>query len=309
MRKLKIVVYALMMIVCLSACGTKGENQLKEDSKIDIAVSIVPQETFVKAVGGDLVHIVTMIPQGYSPANYAPTPKQMAEFSESEIYFSIGVAAEESNILGRVDELNSDIKIVSMNEKVKEVFPERIMEEDVNHEDDEDEHDEHQHEHSGRDPHIWLSPKRVKVMIECIKDELIEISPNNKAIFEINASKYITELDKVDKEIKELLKDKEIKSFIIYHPSFGYFAEEYGLNMIAIEEGGKKATAKSIEKVISKAKSENIKVIFYQDEFDSGQAEIVANEIDGITVNVSALDGEYIKNLKNIALKFKEALQ
>jgi len=302
MRKLSIVFYMLIIIISLTGCGTKGKKKSEENDKINIGVSIVPQETFVRAVGRDLVDVVTMIPQGHSPANYQPTPKQIQKFSESDIYFSIGVATEEANILPRIDKLNSDMKVVSMNEKVEEFYPAIMIDKDENHEKDED-------EHSGRDPHIWLSPKRVKVMIECIKDELIKISPSNKEIFETNALNYIAQLEKVDLEIKELLQNKTIKSFIIYHPSFGYFAKEYGLDMIPIEEGGKKTTAKSIEKVIKKAKEENIRVIFYQDEFDSGQAEIIAKEIGGVTVNVSPLDGEYINNLKSIAIKFKEALR
>lgn len=294
MKKLNIVCYMLIIIITLTGCVTKEKSEVEGNGKINIGVSIVPQETFVRAVGEDLVDVVTMIPKGHSPANYQPTPKQMIKFSELDIYFSIGVATEEANISPRIDELDSDMKVVSMNEKVKVFYPEIMMNEE---------------EHSGRDPHIWLSPKRVKVMIECIKDELIKISPNNKDIFETNALDYIAQLDKVDLEIKELLQNKTIKSFIIYHPSFGYFAKEYGLDMITIEEGGKKTTAKSIEKVINKAKAENIRVVFYQDEFDSGQAEIIAKEIGGVIVKVSPLDGDYISNLKSIAIKLKEALR
>lgn len=287
-------IFFILVILILSITGCKSENldsslNAVYKEKVTIAVSIVPEETFVKAVSGDLVDVITMIPPGHSPANYEPTPSQMIKFSKAKVYFSIGVPTEEANILPKINSLNNDLKVVSLAEKVKEVYPERNFA-------------------GGRDPHIWLSPKRVKVMIEVIKDELIELDPNNKSIYEKNSNKYIAELNEINSEIKEILNDVNQQSFIIYHPAFGYFADEYGLTMVSIEEVGKEATSKRLQEVIDFAKKENIKFIFYQDEFDSQQAETIAEEINGTTVNVSPLASEYIENLKLIANKFREKL-
>lgn len=147
--------------------------------------------------------------------------------------------------------------------------------------------------------------KRVKVMVEVIRDELIDIDSENKQIYEENAEKYIVELDKLDKEIKESLKDIEQRSFIIYHPAFGYFADDYGLNMVTIEKDGKDTTAQNLENVIDFAREENIKYIFYQEEFDNTQAETVAKKIKGETIKIAPLAPNYIENLRNIAMDFK----
>lgn len=298
------------MITLLIGCN----HSAKEDStpsipsdktvtkKIITAVSIVPQKTFVKAVGGDLVDVIVMIPPGHSPANYQPTPQQMVEFSNAKVYFSIGVPTEQANILPKASELNANIHIVHLSEKVDAVYPPRMIEKNNN--------DTHEaHNHTSQDPHIWLSPKRVVIMIEAVKEELIALDPENKNFYEKNAKTYIAQLQDLDHDIKETLKGVNSKSFIIYHPAFGYFADDYGLEMITIEENGKESTAKKLQSVINLAKKENIKFIFYQEEFDSKQAETIANEINGATIKVAPLSPDYQKNLRNIANTFKKILQ
>ena len=296
MRKLFLFLILGIILINSGACTTR----IIDDSKLNIAVSIVPQETFVKAVGGDLVDVITMIPPGYSPANYQPTPMQIIDFSEADLYLSIGVPAEKANILPKAAELNKNIKIVPLADKVSAVYSHHIISESG--------HNEENHTHIERDPHIWLSPKRVMVMIDVIKDELILLDPDNKSIYEKNAANYIAQLKSVDKEIVEILKGLNQKSFIIYHPAFGYFADDYGLKMVTIEENGKETTVKQIQTVIDFAKKENIKVIFYQEEFDGHQAEIIAKEIGGATVQVAPLSPNYIDNLISIANTFKQVL-
>ncbi len=377
MKKIIIITVIAITIVSMTACATEVESL--HDKPI-VAVSIVPQETFVKAVAGDLVDVITMIPPGNSPANYQPTPQQMQKLSEASVYFAIGVPTELANILPKVKDINEDIEIISLEKSVAEVYDDRYFDDEKEHDcnhvnDDEkahkhgedneqeecndehgcskhgednqeeecndehgcskhgedneeecnDEHDSNKHgednqeeecndehdchNHVGRDPHIWLSPKRVKVMIEDIKDKLIELNPENKEVYEKNSSDYIEKLNEVDNEIELILKGLEKKSFIIYHPAFGYFADDYGIEMVAIEESGKEATVKRLQHVIDLANAEGIKVIFYQAEFDSQQAETIAQEIGGEVVKVEPLSSDYLENLKKIANTFKEVLK
>lgn len=289
MRKvIRNVVGAAMILstVCLFGCSNEvKEEEVKE--KPMIAVSIVPEQTFVEAVCGDLVDIVTLVPSGSSPENYEPTAQEMEKFSDASLYFSIGVPTEEANILPNV----GDIKVISLQDEVAAVYEDRTFE-------------------SGeRDPHIWLSPKRVKVMVETIAKEMSELDPDNKGTYEQNAADYIVKLDEVDQEIKDALKGVESKNFIVYHPAFGYIADDYGLKMYSLEEEGKEATAQHLQDMIDLAKKENIKVIFYQEEIDSSQSEAFAKEIGGKTIQLSPLAADYIDNLKNMAQTMGEAMQ
>jgi len=273
-----------------------GCNEIEESSstakekKPIIAVSIVPQETFVQAVGGELVDTVVLIPPGNNPENYAPSPQTLVKLSEATLYFSLGVPAEKANILPKIPEINETLKVIDLAAKVGEVYPHRKF------------------APNSIDPHMWLSPKRVVVMIETIAQELAQIDPENKAVYEENAQKYIEKLTTLDEDIKSLLADVPNKTFIIYHPSLGYFADDYGLVMIAIEEEGKEATIESIQKIIDVAKGKNIKVVFYQAEHDSKQAKTIAEELNGKTVLLDPLAPNYLENMYKIAETFADIL-
>ena len=289
MKKLiKNIALTVMIIItmCLFGCSSQEKNQRVGEKPI-IAVSIVPEQSYVKAVCGDLVDMVTLVPPGSSPENYEPTAQEMEKFSNASLYFSIGVPTEKENILPNV----GNVKVISLQDEVSAVYEDRKFE-------------------SGeRDPHIWLSPKRVKVMVETIARQVSEIDPKNKETYEKNATDYIAQLDEVDNEIKEALKDVKSKKFIVYHPAFGYIASDYGLKMYALEEEGKEATAKHLQEMIDLSKEENIKVIFYQEEIDSSQSKAFAEEIGGKTIQLAPLAADYIENLKRMADTMAEVME
>ena len=241
---------AFATVIAAASCGAVDED----NGLPKIAVSIVPEATFVSAVCGDLAEVVTLIPPGYSPENYEPTPEIMANLEDTELYFTIGVPAEESGILPNVGE---NVKIVALADEVASVYPDLTL------------------ENGGRDPHIWLSPKRAKVMVGAIARELCSLDPDNADIYNTNAEAYQKQLDDLDAKLKDALDGVENRKFIVYHPAFGYLADDYGLTMYALEEEGKEATAEHLQEMIDFAKTEEIKAIFYQSEIDSRQSGIV----------------------------------
>lgn len=291
-----ILIFILILTIATSSCKTDVSKRV---DKLTVAVSITPEETFVRKVAGDKVDIVTMVPPGSSPENYQPTPRQMTNLSDAKLYFSMGLPADEISILPKMAEYNPKAKVVHLDKVVAVFYAERIIEE--NHEDEGANLDEDEHGHIGRDPHIWLSPKRVIVMIETIRDELTNLDPVNRELYIKNAQEFILELQELDQNIARKISESESKTILMYHPSYGYFADDYGLKMVAIEDGGKEATSQKIIEVINTAKNENIKIIFYQEEFDDGQAKTITQQINGTTIKVAPLGLDYIGNLNYIS--------
>jgi zinc transport system substrate-binding protein len=285
-KRIILFIIGITYAAFLTAC-TQTETEGEKGDKLIVAVSIVPEKTFVEAVCGELVEVVTLIPPGSSPENYEPTPMEMEKFNKASVYFSIGVPTEEANILPNV----GDVKVISLENKVADIYEDRTFE-------------------SGeRDPHIWLSPKRVKVMISAIANEMGTIDEANKEIYDKNAEAYMVQIDELDQEIKDALVGVQSKKFIVYHPAFGYIADDYGLEMFSLEDEGKEATPKHLQEMVDLAKKEKIKVIFYQDEIDSSQSEAFAEEIGGKTIQLSPLASDYIDNLKNMADIIAEAMK
>ena len=274
--KLKSFVLTAVLIITalLGGCSPKAES-----GKPIVAVSVVPQAAFAKAVCGDLWEVVTVIPPGSSPENYEPTVAERIKFEEAKLYFAVGVPAEESRIL---PSLNQGTKLIKQQKNVGQHYPDRIVEE-------------------GRDPHIWLSPKRAVVMVRDMAEEFSLADPENKDIYYANAEKYIAELNALDEYITQKLSGLENKKMIVYHPAFGYLAEDYGIEMDALQEGGRDATLRHMQEMADLAKRENIKAVFYQAETDSKQAEAFAQQIGGKAVMLAPLAENYCENLKGMA--------
>ncbi|HHT93135.1 MAG TPA: zinc ABC transporter solute-binding protein [Clostridiaceae bacterium] len=281
MYKKVIIVFLIVVAIILTGCNFDREKS----EKLTVAVTIMPQQEFVRAVCGDKVDVVVLVPPGSSPETYEPTSKEIAAFHKSSIYFAIGMPIEGINILPVAE----NMKVVKLHEEAAKVYEELYFEGEE------------------RDHHVWLSPKRVKVMVEAIAREMSEIDPENAEIYMTNSEKYLKELEEVDEKIKETLKDLTNRKIMVFHPAFGYFASDYELEMYSLEEEGKEATAKRLEELIDLARRENIKAIFYQSEVDASQSKAFAEEIGGKAIMLEPLAKDYIKNLEKMARLIAEA--
>lgn len=279
---MKKYILILLTLITISPIFAQGEKELNK--KPIIAVSIIPQATFVEKVAKDKVDIVTLIPKGSSPENYEPTPKQRIEFEKADLFFSIGVPSEEFSILPMV---NKKTKIVYLADEVAKQYPSLYI-------------------GDSKDPHIWLSPKRVIVIIDIISEELSLLDPENKDFYKKNANEYIAEIQNSIDKINESLKNYQNKSFLVYHPAFNYFASDFNLNMLSIEEEGKTPTPKSLITIIEYAKNKGIKNIYYQAEISAEQSIAFSKELGGKAILLDPLSPNYLSNLEIMANTLKE---
>lgn len=253
-------------------------------AKIDIATSILPQKALVDAIGGDKVNVIAMIPTGASPHSYEPKPLQMLSISKAKAYFTVGVEFEEA-WLNRFKSQNKKMIIIDSVYGIKKI-------EMAAHHHDEDEHEEHHedHEHETLDPHVWTTPKNMIIMATNIKNALIKLDPSNKIVYTKNYIKLVGSLKQTDLQIKAILKNTPKGSkFMIFHPSWGYFAKEYGLIQLPIELEGKEPKAKDLAILISKAKKEHIKAIFVAPEFSAKSASQISKTLGIPVVKISNL--------------------
>lgn len=280
----KITALILSLIILILICGCENKNT---DDKRIIAVSILPQATFVEKVCGDEFGIVTMIPPGASAETYEVTIPELTKLETAELYFAIGVPVEKNTILPSIGDKD---KIINLHTAAEKVYPAVTI-------------------GNERDPHLWLSPKRVTVMVREIAEALGKIDPDNKDKYKQNADKYCDELAMLDSEIASLFENKQNRNFLVFHPAFGYIANDYSLNMYALEEHGKEADAKHLSEMTDLAKKKNITTVFYQSEVSGRQAEAFAEEIGGKAVELNPLSPDYIENMRNMTKALSEAMK
>jgi len=260
-------------------------------ANINAIVSILPQETFLKAIGGDKVNITVMVKPGNSPHTYEPKPSQMKAISNADIYFAIGVEFEKA-WLNRFKNQNRKIKIADISKNIEKIDIEEHSHGDEKH-NDHDDHDE-------KDPHIWTNPNNVKIIAQNIYNELIKIDTANKQYYKTNLDKFLLHIDATDKKINSILSQKKRK-LMVFHPSWGYFAKEYNLTQIAIEVEGKSPKPRELKHLIEEAREEKVNVIFTSPEFSDAIAKQIANELKIPVVKVSSLAKNWSQNLIDLA--------
>ncbi|SFZ98551.1 Zinc ABC transporter, periplasmic-binding protein ZnuA [hydrothermal vent metagenome] len=264
-------------------------------ANMNVVVSILPEQTFVKKIGGDKVNVSLMVLPGNSPHTYEPKPSQMKNIAKASLYFAIGVEFE--NIwLEKFKNLNRNMIVIDLTKDI-----EKINMASHHHEHDSHKEEAH-HEHSSKDPHIWTSPKNVKVIAKNIYLSLAENDPENGLYYKANYENFIEEINILDSKIKNILSKKKSNSkFMVFHPSWGYFARDYNLKQLAIELEGKTPKPKELIMLIKEAKEENISAIFTQPEFSDEVSKVMANELKIEVIKVSPLAKNWEENLLNIS--------
>ena len=142
----------------------------------------------------------------------------------------------------------------------------------------------------------------MKIIALHIYETFREIDPENSVYYKGNYEKFIARINETDKQIKALLAHtpKDTK-FMVFHPSWGYFAHAYGLTQMAVEIEGKSPKPKELIMLINEAKEEKIKAIFTQPEFSDSMAKVMASELHIDVIKVSPLAENWSENLLKIA--------
>jgi len=281
-NKILPVIVLLIVVFSGNACINGVPDQQTGQEQLIIVTSILPQADFIEHIGGDKVEVIVMIPPGANPATYEPTASQLKAVSSAGMYAKVGSGLLFEEVwLDRIISANPDMIVVDTSKGVT------LME---------------------MDPHIWLSPANAKIMVQNICEGLIRIDPANETYYEQNKVEYIRDLEVLDSTINQSLSGFKNRTFMVFHPSWGYFARDYNLTMIAVEIEGKEPSVSDMAHLIKTAKENDINVIFVQPQFSTKSAEVIAKEIGGSVIPADPLAKDYLVNLHNVTNSFAQSL-
>lgn len=286
MKKTGILLVKIFLVFCwlvwvsLVPWGIK-QAQADEEKRIGVVASIAPFAQWVKGVGGDKVKVTILIPSGADPHTYEPLASRLAEVSKAEVLVRNGAGLE--TWVDKILKINRNIEVVDISEGIElmTLSPE-----------------EQKEHHLFYDPHLWLSIKIAVEGVEKIYRALSEVDPVNERYYLANKTDYQEKLKKLDEETGEKLKGVKNKKFIVYHPSWSYFARDYGLVQIPIEEEEKEPGPRYLVRIIEIARKDKIKVVFVAPQFSSKYAKVIAEEINGVVVSIDPLSERYIENIR-----------
>lgn len=307
---------ALRVVLSFCLWGTVWGGVAGAAGPVPVFVSIAPQKYFVEKIGGKLVEVSVMVEPGANPHNYEPKPRQMVALSKAKTYFGIGISFEDV-WLKRIAEANPDLLIVHTEAGLKKIrmIAHRHDEEPPHrdHGEKDGHHDEGERAeepHEIKDPHVWLSPHLVMLQARNILQALLAVDPSHRSVYEANYKEFILELVELDAEIRGVFAGKgEDVEFMVFHPSWGYFARAYGLGQVPVEVGGKEPKPANLNRLIQHAKKKGIKVVFVQPQFSTKSAEVIAKAIGGQITFADPLAPDWADSLRKVASSFKAALR
>lgn len=310
-RKFTSLFLTVGLAFTMAACNNStegGKDTPKEDDGLSIYASIYPMQEFTQKVVGDTAEVKNIMPPGSASHDFEPTTKQVTELSKADVlvYQGAGMESWIDSVKETLEASGSDIVFIEASEGI-ELLPnthhhhdEEEEEHDHEHEEEAEEHDheeeeheheheegeEHHHHHGAYDPHVWLSIRNSKTMVENIADALSEVNPDLADKYKENADAYTSELDKLDKEYTEKLADANVKSFVVTHEAFGYLAKDYGLKQYGLTGMGtaQDPNPEKMAQMVELVKKEDMKAIYYDNSGSPKVAEALAAELDGVEV-------------------------
>lgn len=280
MRKITYLFIYIVAFALLCGCGG-NKNQSTQNT---IYVSIAPLKPIIEGIVGDDYTVEVLVPAGASPETFEPTPKQFIALNKSKLVFGTGLLDFEKSLLEKVHDQS---KVINLSNGIQTIAGSCS-------------HTHHGHHcHHGVDPHIWCSPKALKIMAQNAY-EAIKTNLSNKK-YNKNYSAINEKITALDNDVQTMCSSASLPYFIIYHPALTYLARDYNLEQVAIEDQGKEPSAKRIAEIIDRGRRNGIKRVFYQSEFPRSCVAVIAEDIGAEAMEINPLDEKIFDNIRHIA--------
>ena len=283
---MKKLIYILTLFICC-ACG----HTPQQSEKPVITVTLEPLRYFTEAIAGDCFEVISMVPKGSSPESYDPTPQQLVNLSKSQAYLRIGYIGFEQAWMKKLEANYPTMKVHDTSKGVDLIRAEGHW------------HGNHYHE-GGVEPHIWNSTQNASVIADNIYAALSEMDADHQPEYKQRLDSLKQVIARTDADVRTFLANAD-STFLIYHPALSYFARDYGLHQISIEEGGKEPSPATLKTLIETCRREGAQVIFVQQEFDQRNAQLIADELGIEIVPINPLSHDWAEEMLRVASALK----
>jgi zinc transport system substrate-binding protein len=280
--------FILILLIVFSGCSRQHDAARNNTAAPLIAVSILPQEWFVSRIGGDRVRTLVLAGPGQNPHNDEPTPRQIRGLVQAGAWVLSGAEFE-----------------ISLRPKIEKLFPALPLVDGtagvvMRKPDVHDEHDE-------VDRHTWLGLDPAKILAAHVRDTLSALDPAGAEFYTENYSRLIRDIDAEFAVLRRDLAPLRGSNVFVYHPSFGYFLDEFGISQQAVETGGKTPGPRELSRLIALAQQERPAAIFVQAQFPVSAAQTVANAVGAVTISLDPLAPDWLANIRRMGEALESA--
>lgn len=322
------LVLKLLVCACIgSLCSCAQPVQPEEET---LYVSILPLKSIVGGIVGDDFDVRVLVPAGASPETFEPTPRQFVDLNRARLIFNVGLIDFETTLLGKIEARD---KVVDLSRGIDLIAGScshahgKVARADEPHAAAMSEEQQtagshaaatpgerqlagshaatpapqaHGHSHAhGIDPHIWTSPRALQRMAANAYEAIHALWPDSVKYTE-NHARLQEQLAALDARTAGKIAASGVRYFIVYHPALTYYARDYGLQQVAIEDDGKEPSARALARLIEQARRDGVRRIFYQSQFPASAVEVIARDIEAQSVAIDPLKEDVIANIDSL---------
>lgn len=268
------------MVGCKSNQQKAGMTE--SNAKPTVTVTIPPYQYFVDKIAGDKVDVNVMVSNGNNPETYEPNAQQMMELSNSALYLKVGSIGFEQTWIKKLQDNAPDMKLIDTSVGIT---PAKTPGGNI-------------------DPHVWMSCKNARIISSNIFKALCQLEPENKTFFQKNYQQLLSSIDRQDSIIRKSFKDNPemVRKFVIYHPILTYFARDYQLEQLAIEEEGREPSAAQLKSLIERARKQKIRYCLIQAEFANRNTTTFIKESQTKAMDINPLQADWANAMKEVSL-------
>lgn len=243
------------------------------NKKIQVIASFYPMYYFATQIAGDKADITNITPSGAEPHDYEPTAQEIVRIEQSNLLILNGGNLEAWGNKIK-EELTSSTIVVLAGENL---VSKQLVEDGQ----------------TIQDPHVWLSPPLAKQQVENINEGFIKVDPSNTPYYETKAKLLEDKLDALDTEYAKGLAFCTRTDFVTSHAAFGYLADRYHLNQIAIAgvSPEQEPSTQKLTDITNFVKTKGIKYIFFESLVSPKLSETIANETGAQTMILDPIEG------------------
>jgi ABC-type Zn uptake system ZnuABC Zn-binding protein ZnuA len=269
--KLTNVIIILLLTLFCTACGRQEEKPppVKAEKKLNVVTTVAPITSIVENVAGDKIRLIGIIPEGINSHTFEPVPSDVKILAAADLLIVNGLDLE-------IPTLNLARANMRQGSTVLQLGDKTISEKDYIYD------FSFPKDHGHPNPHLWLNPEHAIRYATLVRDELIQLDPENKSAYEANAAAFQKKLEALDQAIQESIKTipEGNRRLLTYHDSWPYFARRYGFQIIGAVQPSDFSDPgpKEVKRLIDQIRKEKVPAVFGSEVFPSPVLEQIARE-------------------------------
>lgn len=257
-----------------------------------VVVSIVPYQFFVEKISGNTIDVYSLVPPGMDVHTFEPTMKSASLLLTARGWISVGEPFEKK-ITDTVYHTSNAITLNISDHLSLVQYPNTLHFHSLKN--------PASHSCSGKDLHVWLSPKLMAVQIPLLTHSLTTMFPEYRDCYSSNAKLLLKEIEELNHSLEKTLSPIAGSTFLISHPALGYFCKDYQLFQLSVETDGKEPLPKDLSRIISLAQEKKVKLMIVQKNYPDKGAKIIAKQLQIPIYYFDPYQSNYIENLQELA--------